>query len=174
MSNQMIMPEGDEQLPATRRKASKVKQSIKPSDLEKAAKTLGFTTINAESLKSAGLIGRFIEEVGAFHIGRAKLVVSSDNLQIAAEKYGRFIDEIEDPEIKVKAMAVHASLLNGCVNAAEALIKTAGSGSRTTAPPNVPGFAPGQPVMGTQVVVHTSKADSVSVNGMTIDSDDQG
>jgi hypothetical protein len=144
---------------------------------ERAAKAAGFDVINARQLEAAGEFGRFVSEVGAIHLGRARLAVNLERAEAAMKFCEDAAREAVEMDHALGMMKVHADLLGKSNSAAEALMKSAqiaADAAKAEAGIQVPGFAPRQPVSPPAVnVVVTSKDARVDVSGPEIDVGDQ-
>lgn len=136
--------------------ASQKKQTISLAMAERAAKEAGFDIIDAKQLKASGIFGEFITQVGAIHLGRARLAVNIARADKAMEFCERAADSAGDSETMIGLMKIQADLIGKSNNAAELLIKSAQQAAetaKTEALTQLPGFAPRAQVGLTQVNV---------------------
>ena len=134
------------------------KPSISMAVAEKAARDAGFNIIDAKQLKSAGIFGEFVSQVGAIHLGRARLAMNLARTDKAMDFCEKAIEHgaFDDADAMVGVMKVHASLIGESNKAAELLIKSAQQAAetaKTEAMTQLPGFAPRAQVGLTQVNV---------------------
>lgn len=144
------------------------KTPISLSAAERAAKAAGFEVIDAKALQAAGTFGEFVSQVGAIHLGRARLAVNmkhADDAIVVCRDMAKGAAEVED---QIGLMKLVADLIGKSNDAAEVLIKSAQTAAETAkveAQTVLPGFAPrttAGPTTGPQVLI---KTENVTLTG---------
>ena len=158
MDLRLPIPPGDAELDAETSVATTKKPSISIALAERAAREAGFSMVSAKALKAAGILGEFVSQVGAIHLGRSRLALNLQHIDKAMGFCEERFPTAEDTEAFVGLMKVHSDLIGKSNDAAELLIKSAHQAAETAkveAQVVLPGFSPGARV-GTQVNVQVT------------------
>lgn len=152
-------------------KKIKGKKHISPKAAQAAANIAGFTTINAHGLQKAGVLGEFIGQTGALHIGRSLLAFNASRQQAFMEQANQWLARADQdnwaPEGKLALLRMVSEMSKRIHNTAVAFIESDGAGPKNGQPQLVPpAFAPPSAIAVS--IQNNSSSPQVTVNGTDI------
>jgi len=92
-----------------------------------AAKQLGLQAVSVRRFKAYKDLGRYAKELGVLAIGRANILLASEQIQALMAKCDQVYAKLEDPVVQASLLATQDHLLDKYIAGANHLIKSANS-----------------------------------------------
>lgn len=95
------------------------------SEIDKAAKALGFNKVRTREIAAAGVVGNAIRKVGAIRVGRTQMLLATENIQETIQQLDDRIALTSDPEQAIRLLEIKAKFTGQQAETGFRLAKTA-------------------------------------------------